>query len=435
MPKTNQNTFTTSVFSVVVCASSTIALAQSTETPNMSDAWVGVVSTENANVRCGANESYYPITTVKAGDLVLISGKRQDWLKIETKGRVFEDVVGYVKHPTDNTTTVLVTGNQGKVLTGVEVLANNIESEELYRSWRPVCRLAEGETIEIISSETTDPGTLHRESYVVHTIKMPATGNGWVNASNINRANDAQVALFYGKPTETTTQTVVAKQKTESKKEPLTPKNGEETHIDATSTNETTETPETLKTKKLEPLSLVELEARWDVITAEPIMGAELVPLLTMYTELLSENKGDLVVAQVGGGRIKQLLVWERLQAQRFKIEALKEKMVAQAGEVDEYQSVMSTYGDYAIVGRLALSNTFDGKLRPLMFRVLDQKSGRTLGYLPANKDFELSSLLGQIVGVTGNNEWNSIWRVNVVTGERFDLLSPTTAIVSPDIQ
>jgi hypothetical protein len=187
--------------------------------------------------------------------------------------------------------------------------------------------------------------------------------------------------------------------------------------------------------KELDPLSLVELEARWDVITTEPIMGAELVPLLTMYTELLSESDGDIVVEQVAGGRIKQLIVWERLQSQRFKIENLKEKMELGAGEVDAYQSVVSTYGDYVVVGKLALSKTFDGKLRPLMFRVLDQKSGRTLGYLPVNEDFELSSLLGQIVGVTGENAWNSTWRVNVVSGERFDILSPTTAIVSPDIQ
>ena len=192
---------------------------------------------------------------------------------------------------------------------------------------------------------------------------------------------------------------------------------------------------ETTEAQKLEPLSLVELEARWDVITAEPIMGAELSTLTDMYRELLSENQGDLVVEQVAGGRIKQLEVWERLQAQRIKIEELKEKVAARTGEVDEYQSIMASYGGYVVVGRLALSNTFDGKLRPLMFRVLDKKSGRTLGYLPANKDFELSGLLGQIIGVTGKSEWSPSWRVNVVRGERFDILSPTTAIVSPDIQ
>jgi hypothetical protein len=109
--------------------------------------------------------------------------------------------------------------------------------------------------------------------------------------------------------------------------------------------------------------------------------------------------------------------------------------MARQVGEVDDYQTIMATYGDYVLVGRLALSNTFDGKLRPLMFRVLDQKSGRTLGYLPVKDDFELSGLLGQIVGVTGKSAWSPAWRVTVVDAERFDILSPTTAIITPDIQ
>ena len=60
-----------------------------------------------------------------------------------------------------------------------------------------------GETIDIISSITTDPGTLHRESYVVHTVRMPASGSGWIRASNVSRATDEQVASFYGGPSAT----------------------------------------------------------------------------------------------------------------------------------------------------------------------------------------------------------------------------------------
>ena len=95
----------------------------------------------------------------------------------------------------------------------------------------------------------------------------------------------------------------------------------------------------------------------------------------------------------------------------------------------------MSMFGDYALVGTLALSNTFDGRLRPFMYRVQNGNSGRTLGYLPANEDWELSSLVGQSVGVVGKTTWNPNWRVNIVEATRFDILSPTTATVTPDIQ
>jgi hypothetical protein len=95
----------------------------------------------------------------------------------------------------------------------------------------------------------------------------------------------------------------------------------------------------------------------------------------------------------------------------------------------------MNRNGEYAAVGVLALSNTFDGRLRPLMYRIQDLKSGRTIGYIPENEDLDLSALVGQSVGIAGNLAWNSNWRVSVIEGERFDLLSPTTAIVTPDIQ
>ena len=109
--------------------------------------------------------------------------------------------------------------------------------------------------------------------------------------------------------------------------------------------------------------------------------------------------------------------------------------MDAKSETVSDFQSVMSMYGDYALVGRLGLSNTFDGRLRPFMYRVQDVKSGRTLGYLAANEDWGLPSLVGQTIGIVGKNTWNPSWSVYVVEAERFDILSPSTATVTPDIQ
>ncbi|MBC8201495.1 MAG: hypothetical protein H8E86_05555 [Planctomycetes bacterium] len=432
MPKTTQKTFLFTTLSAIVLASSTFSFAQEGTTASGDTSWVGVVTSEQANIRCGANESYYPIATANSGELVLVSGKKQDWLRVQTDGAVFGDAVGYVKYPTGSTSTVLVAGNKGEVLADIEVLANNLESEELYRSWRPICRLKSGDTFEIISTEKTDPGTLHRDSYIVHTVKMPESGNGWIRSSDIRRASDDERASFYGAPANTTK---VGKNETNQDDKGTTKSVGVEPSPAKETVAEVSIDTGVAQAEQYEPLSLVELEARWDTITAEPIMGAELSLLLDMYSELLAESEGDIVVAQVAGGRVKQLEVWRRLQSQKMRIEALKEKMALQVGEVDDYQSIMATYGDYAVVGRLALSNTFDGKLRPLMFRVLDQKSGRTLGYLPVNDDFELSGLLGQIVGVTGKSAWSPAWRVTVIDGERFDILSPTTAIVTPDIQ
>ncbi len=423
MPRIQRDSVT---ISMVLFVPTTIAFAQIGGAEEADSSWVGVVTAESANVRCGANESYYTIESVEVGDMVRVHGKRQDWMKIDTSGSVFEDTIGYIKYPASNTSLFEVAGTSGTVRGELEVLARNIESEELYRSWRPVLQLQEGDTVIVLESTMTEPGTLHRDAYMVHTVQMPANATCWINASSITEATPEQEALFEG----TGTGVLEAK---------LTTSTNDVSDSMSAETSPTTvveeESVEEVVQERLEPLTLVELEAAWEKMADEAVMGAEVTPLRDMYTELLAENSNDIVIDQIASGRIKQLGVWEGLQNQRVRIENLRMNMAIQTGEVEEFQSVMSLYGNYALAGRLALSNTFDGRLRPFMYRIQDVKSGRTLGYLPANEDWGLPNLIGQTIGVVGTNKWDPNWSVSIVEVERFDILSPTTATVSPDIQ
>ena len=407
--------------SMVLFVPTTLSLAQSGDKTETDSTWIGVITSDDTNVRCGANESYYTIATANEGDLVRVHGKRQDWMKIDTSGPVFENIVGYVKYPANETSLFEVVGNAGVVQGDLEVLARNTESEELYRSWRPVLRLQDGNRVGVIRSIVTEPGTLHRDAYVVHTVSMPPNATCWVSASNVAQATPDQVALFSGVNTVDSSETVVDVANENMNTEDVV---FSETVVDDDSVS-----------VELEPLTLVELEAAWKKITAEPVMGAEVAPLKDMYAELLFNNGDDLVVEQIAGGRMKQLEVWAGLQNQRVRIEALRTNMAKQSGEVQDFQSVVSLYGNYALAGRLALSNTFDGRLRPFMYRIQEVHSGRTLGYLTANEGWGLQSLVGQTIGLVGENQWNPNWSVFVVEAERFDILSPSTATVTPDIQ
>lgn len=407
--------------SMVLFVPTTFVFAQSGVAEKEDTTWVGMVTADIASVRCGANESYYTVATVHNGDLIRIHGKRQDWMKIDTSGAVFENTIGYIKYPANEASLFEVVGNGGLVKGDLEVLARNTESEELYRSWRPVLRLQDGDRVTVVETITTEPGTLHRDAYVVHTVQMPPTATCWVNASSVTAATPEQTTFFNG---------------AEFTKSAITPIDA----IDDTTTNEATSvgTTEVLVDSTLivlEPLSLVELEAAWEKMSSEPVMGAEVTPLRDMYAELLSDNSEDLVIERIATGRMKQLEVWAGLQNQRTRIETLRASLAEQSDEVEEFQSAMSLYGNYVMAGKLALSNTFDGRLRPFMYRIQDVKSGRTLGYLAANEDWGLPSLVGQTVGIVGKNAWNPSWSVNVVEAERFDILSPTTATVTPDIQ
>jgi hypothetical protein len=405
----------------VLVAPTTVAFAQSASEEEVNSSWVGVVTADTAHIRCGANESYYTVATAKEGDLIRIHGKRQDWMKIDTSGTVFENTIGYIKYPANETSLFEVVGNRGLARGDLEVLARNTESEELYRSWRPILRLQDGDRVAVVESIVTKPGTLHRDAYVVHTIKMPSGATCWMNVTNIASATPEQSALYKGAYT----------QKTSAG----TAEEGGGVTEGGTATAGSSPAETGSAPGKLEPLSLVELEATWEKLSSEPVMGAEVAPLKDMYAELLSENGDDLVIEQIAGGRMRQLEAWAGLQKQRVRIEALRSNLSERSGEVEEFRTAMSLYGNYALAGKLALSNTFDGRLRPFMYRIQDVKSGRTLGYLSANEGWGLPSLVGQTIGLVGENKWNPSWSVYVVEAERFDILSPTTATVTPDIQ
>ncbi|MBT4583585.1 MAG: hypothetical protein HOC93_00715 [Phycisphaerae bacterium] len=375
------------------------------------NSWWGEITADSAAVRCGANESYYPISFLTTGDTVRVVGKRQDWYEIVTEGGSFDGAIGYINYPEKNSSVFMVEGDSGTSTGELEIIAKNVESDEMYRSWRPVYRLGDGDVVQVINTERKKPGTLHKEAYIVHTVSLPQEATAWINVSQIAKTTDPTIEEVVVEP-------VVETVNVSSEKEVLE-------LVDGVSDE---------NTEELQTLTLVELEDAWAVISNEPVMGAEIAPLHDLYGQLLEENIGDIVIERISAGRMKQLEVWKQLKSQRERIATLRAKLGTESGAVSEYIEVMSTYGDYALVGRLALSNTFNGKIRPFMYRIQND-SGRTIGYVPTNPAWDLSTMVGQVVGINGNVDWDASWRVNVVEATGFDLLAPTTANVPSDIQ
>ena len=434
MPTTIQTFGLTLATSFAACMTQSLVAQTSTPTTATAEivdenAWIGVVTSTKTPVRCGANESYYPIATAQTGNLVRVVGKRQEWLKCVTDGGVFQSTVGYVKYPSSNEGAMTINGKTGTATMELEILGNNIESEELYRSWRPVYRLNEGDSVTVVNTTNTDPGTLHRDAYTVHTVSIPSQATGWIHQSAITKATNEEAAAW-GDWTP-----IVAKNAETTKEGGASEVVTENTRQTEGVSTETASNKEGLSEESYTPLSLAELEVKWKKMADEPVMGAEVTPLRDMYTELLGGSTGDLVVERIATNRIKQLDVWAGLQSQRVKIDNLKNELAEKSQNVNEYRDVFDSFDGYAITGKLALSNTFDGRLRPFLYRIQDPKTGRTLGYVKDHEQFQFGELVGQIVGIKGDSIWDPHWRIQMVEGTSLDLVSPTTATVSPDIQ
>ena len=134
----------TTLLTALVVPTTTLLAQEVTETE---PTWVGIVTTEST-VRCGANDSYYGIADANSGDFVVVRGMRQDWMKVDATGPVFDNTIGYIKYPASETRVFETKDNTGTAMGEIEVLAKNIESDELYRSWRPVSRLQNGQQVE-----------------------------------------------------------------------------------------------------------------------------------------------------------------------------------------------------------------------------------------------------------------------------------------------
>lgn len=79
----------------------------------------------------------------------------------------------------------------------------------------------------------------------------------------------------------------------------------------------------------------------------------------------------------------------------------------------------------YNLVGTLTASSIYDGKNLPLMYRVVsaDTKAPATLGYISPEKDPTLSAKVGQLVGVIGEAILDPTLKVSVIRPVRVDLI------------
>ena len=85
----------------------------------------------------------------------------------------------------------------------------------------------------------------------------------------------------------------------------------------------------------------------------------------------------------------------------------------------------MDTSGPYAGVGRLATSTIYEGTRMPLLYRIQDVSTGRTVAYVKPSDGFDMAAMLGQLIGVIGKKTYDGTHRVDIIDPKRIDLLSP----------
>jgi hypothetical protein len=80
---------------------------------------------------------------------------------------------------------------------------------------------------------------------------------------------------------------------------------------------------------------------------------------------------------------------------------------------------------DYDAVGRLLASAVYNGNSLPLMFRLVNPASGRTIAYVQPDRVNDTRSQLGRVVGIIGPMAYDPVLKLNVIEVREIDAFDP----------
>lgn len=167
-------------------------------------------------------------------------------------------------------------------------------------------------------------------------------------------------------------------------------------------------------------------------VRRENVATAEVGPLRQRYLEFADRSATTPNQREFARARAEQLAIQEDAQRRLQELQALLAKNNAVLEVLRGARESMDARQPYTAVGRLNASIIYDGVRLPLLFRLQDPTGGQTIGYMEPGKGFDLSSLLGQLVGVVGKSGYDDALRINTIDPVRIDVLTSAPRSIRP---
>lgn len=193
-------------------------------------------------------------------------------------------------------------------------------------------------------------------------------------------------------------------------------------------------TPEEIRAReiaakmKAQSERLRQLDDAFNVVTSQPVESAEIEPLIGEYekfkADLGSEPMNARQVVYVNN-RIDLLRLRVDLQGKYRRMAELKAQTdQAISGIMSRIERIQRSK-QYLVVGRLTVSQMYDGARLPRLYRVqsIDTNVSRTLAYLTPETNQQLEMKLGMIVGVKGDGPYDPSAKVNILVPTQVDIL------------
>ncbi len=402
------------------------ATSTSNSTPHFA-----TVTADNVYVRSGPSvQSSYPFGKMDRGDVVRVMEENFGWARVQTGGRAFTDSFGYVT--VDDRVQMSADGSTITASAVTEVRAPNISTDSTPdSSWKQIARLEAGATLPVVQRIDTERGS-------VWSVRLPDSGEGWINSNFLRRAT-ADEARGYDQEITATASTggvqpaaaqgggeVVAESVTE---ETLTIDGSREIEVKTVETAATVEvvapvkTAEEIAAERRRAL-FAELEGKWLVMKGQSMESAELSALYAGYLTLAAEPGLERTIKATVATRLEQIDVQQDVQERIAQLKETKARLSQECEQINGVASAIEARSEYTAVGVLNASIVYDGTTLPLLFRLQDPASGQTVAYVTPGDGFQLTTMVGTLIGVKGDTAYDDALKLDTITPRTIDFLS-----------
>jgi len=420
--------------------------------------WVEVAD-DNVYLRCGDGSVWYAVGKLEAGRVLQVDGEGFDWLRVAFPsgfGALVRDDEGTLDDAT------------GMVrLTRPSKLRFYNRDNGVVNSWKTLLdqALPAGEELRHIETLRNEAGDA-----VGFLVEAPDTARAFVSERLTSRISEEEALARLGRTPEgeqaeqpgqtgqpadtavaqgpeTTNNEAPAEQPRQTRpaddemaQAPIVPA-GESPAQQPETTPETTQPTESTPVLTMgadadetdsgrRVLSLAELRAAFDRVIEEPILDAEIQPLIDEHQALYNALEGDADAETVRPflqTRIELLEIRLAVQRQMERVSEVQARADQDAEALSSRIAEWQSRPEYLAVGRLTTSAIYDGKRLPLLYRLMSVEggAGRTLAYIAPAGDLDLDAKLGSIIGVVGEREGAAGLRAQVITPRRVEVLNP----------
>lgn len=416
----------------------------------------------DAVVRCASSvETGYVFGSLPAGTSVRVLQEEPGWVRIATTGSAFNGWFGYVKASPG--VTLSADGKSIKISSRAEITAPNADREfNPDASYRAIGFLLAGNEATVVDQVKGDPSN-GAQGATYYAIALGNGTSGWIASSALSKpavttptpTTTTPATTDTTKPapaaTGTTTETVVDVKAEEvivevdtETGQVIRAETTTETVTDVTTTDPNAK-PEAKpegkpegKTdakaevvQKVKRIRVADLEASYKAMRAEPTESAEFEALRERVLAIAEDPTSTASEVQRAKFLAKKVELDITIQKDLREIAERKRKLDANFKGVADLEMATLTRMPYDNVGRLNASKFYTGERMPLLYVLQDPGTGYTIAYMVPDGTYDLSSMLGLVVGVKGPVKYDESLRLNVITPNSIVPITPKTGLAT----